>query len=81
MLKVALCDVTIINSICGTWLIASQGFNRGNVAILLQDPGALRSSIVSPSLEDIEGVVFAGGALRMTREASLGRFPPAGACQ
>lgn len=56
---------------------ASQRFNRGNVAILPQDPGALRS-VLPPAVSDLEGsvcVVFAGGRFTPTKE-SLKRFAP-----
>ena len=54
----------------------SQCFNRGNVAILPQDPGALRS-ILPPAIDDIEGsvcVVFAGGKFTPMKE-TLKWFP------
>ncbi|KAI6137911.1 hypothetical protein BKA82DRAFT_3978942 [Pisolithus tinctorius] len=56
---------------------ASQRFNRGNVAILPQDPGALRT-VLPPTTAEIEGamcVVFAGGSYRPTLDA-LCKFPP-----
>ena len=56
---------------------ASQHYNRGNAAILPQDPGALRS-VLPPPLRDIEGsvcVVFAGGQFTPTKE-SLKWFSP-----
>ena len=55
---------------------ASQRYNRGNVAILPQDPSALHS-ILPPAISDIEGsvcVVFAGGKFLPTKE-TLKRFP------
>ena len=56
---------------------ASQRFNRGNVAVLPQDPGALYS-VLPPSSDQIDGsvcVVFAGGKFRPTKE-SLKQFSP-----
>ncbi|KAI6154769.1 hypothetical protein BKA82DRAFT_3968358, partial [Pisolithus tinctorius] len=56
---------------------ASQRFNRGNVALLPQDP-TLLSKVLPPSPSDMRGavcVVFAGGAFRPTVEA-LRKFPP-----
>ncbi|KAI5994918.1 hypothetical protein F5J12DRAFT_682195, partial [Pisolithus orientalis] len=50
---------------------ASQGFNRGNVAVLPQDPGTLHN-ILPLSLDDINVsvcVVFTGGAFRPSVEA------------
>lgn len=56
---------------------ATQRYNRGNVAILPQDPGALRS-MLPPPLSDIEGsvcVVFTGGQFTPMKE-SLKHFTP-----
>ena len=56
---------------------ASQRFNRGNVAILPQDPGALHN-ILPPPINEIEGsvcVIFAGGKFTPTKE-TLKQFPP-----
>ncbi|KIM58063.1 hypothetical protein SCLCIDRAFT_1191848 [Scleroderma citrinum Foug A] len=85
LMLVALCHATVIThhyqskSFCGGCFPqeASQRFNRGNVAILPQDPGALRS-VLPPAVSDIEGsvcVVFAGGQFSPTKE-SLKRFAP-----
>ena len=56
---------------------ASQRFNRGNVAILPQDPGTLHR-ILPPTIDDIKDsvcVVFAGGKFTPTKE-TLKQFPP-----
>ncbi|KIN97657.1 hypothetical protein M404DRAFT_159992, partial [Pisolithus tinctorius Marx 270] len=55
---------------------ASQRFNRGNVALLPQDPSAL-SNVLPPTQHDLRGavcVVFAGGAFRPSADA-LQKFP------
>ena len=85
VMLVALCRATVVThhyqskSFRGGRLPeeASQRFNRGNVAILPQDPGALRS-VLPPSVSDIEGsicVVFAGGQFAPTTE-NLKQFAP-----
>ena len=85
VMLVALCRATVVThhyqskSFRGGRLPeeASQRFNRGNVAILPQDPGALRS-VLPPAVSDLEGsvcVVFAGGQFIPTRE-NLKRFAP-----
>ncbi|KAI6138950.1 hypothetical protein BKA82DRAFT_144439, partial [Pisolithus tinctorius] len=54
----------------------SQHFNRGNVALLPQDPSTL-SNVLPPTLRDLCGavcVVFAGGSFRPSMDA-LQRFP------
>lgn len=59
-----------------------QRFNRGNVAILPQDPGAL-TTVLPPSvsqLRDAVCVVFCGGRFKPTKE-SLRRFRPVLVCE
>lgn len=56
---------------------ASQCFNRGNVAILPQDPGVLQR-ILPSSIDEIDGavcVIFVGGKFAPTKE-TLKRFSP-----
>ncbi|KIN93903.1 hypothetical protein M404DRAFT_35596 [Pisolithus tinctorius Marx 270] len=56
---------------------ASQWFNRGNVALLPQDPCSL-TNILPPTQNDLRGVVcvvFAGGSFRPSPD-TLRRFPP-----
>ena len=84
VMLVALCRATVITHHYQSKSLrgrlpdeVSQRFNRGNIAILPQDPGALRS-ILPPAIDDIEGsvcVVFAGGKFTPTKE-TLKRFPP-----
>ena len=85
LMLVALCRATVVThhyqskSVRGGRLPeeASQRYNRGNAAILPQDPGALHS-VLPPPLRDIEGsvcVVFAGGQFTPTKE-SLKQFSP-----
>ena len=84
VMLVALCHATVITHHYQSKSLrgrlpdeASQCFNRGNVAVLPQDHGALRT-ILPPAVDDIEGsvcIVFAGGKFTPTRE-TLKRFPP-----
>jgi len=85
LMLVALCRATVVThhyqskSVQGGRLPeeTSQRYNRGNVAILPQDPGALRS-VLPPPLSDIQGsvcVVFAGDQFMPMKE-KLKQFAP-----
>ncbi|KIN94901.1 hypothetical protein M404DRAFT_34605 [Pisolithus tinctorius Marx 270] len=56
---------------------ASQRFNRGNVALLPQDPCSL-TNVLPPMQNDLQGavcIVFAGGSFRPSLD-TLRKFPP-----
>ncbi|KAI6152591.1 hypothetical protein BKA82DRAFT_168208, partial [Pisolithus tinctorius] len=56
---------------------ASQQFNRGNIALLPQDPSSL-SNVLPPTMSDLQGavcVVFAGGTFHPSADA-LWKFWP-----